>query len=165
MKRAEEGKEKKFLSVERCFWPVGTDFTLNLICFSQKSTDNLEITILCLQSYLLFLLSRLKCRYISFTLYFAHQNSSFIQIVNTQRIKTHFNLRKILEGSQLKSQESLSKVFAKSLQSLNKISAKSQQVKSLSKASRNLSDSQQCFSSRLESISFSVNLYLSFCIV
>ena len=54
MKRAEEGKEKKFLSVERCFWPVGTDFTLNLICFSQKSTDNLEITILCLQSYLLF---------------------------------------------------------------------------------------------------------------
>lgn len=131
MKRAEEGKEKKFLSVERCFWPVGTDFTLNLICFSQKSTDNLEITILCLQSYLLFLLSRLKCRYISFTLYFAHQNSSFIQIVNTQRIKTHFNLRKILEGSQL----SHRKVSAKSLQSLYKVSIKSQQSLSKSKVS------------------------------
>ena len=53
-KELRKEKKKKFLSVERCFWPVGTDFTLNLICFSQKSTDNLEITILCLQSYLLF---------------------------------------------------------------------------------------------------------------
>ena len=115
-KELRKENKKKFLSVERCFWPVGTDFTLNLICFSQKSTDNLEITILCLQSYLLFLLSRLKCRYISFTLYFAHQNSSFIQIVNTQRIKTHFNLGKYWKV--------LSKVSAKYQQSTSKVSAK-----------------------------------------
>ena len=78
MKRAEEGKEKKnSFCTEPCFWPVGTDFTLNLICFSQKSTDNLEITILCLQSYLPYffcfmLCTKVKPRYISFTLYFAH---------------------------------------------------------------------------------------------
>ena len=122
MKRAEEGKEKKkFLSVERCFWPVGTDFTLNLICFSQKSTDNLEITILCLQSYLLFLLSRLKCRYISFTLYFAHQNSSFIQIVKHTKNQDSLLCKKI-ENSQ---------------QSLSKVSTS---------ISRSCTDSQQYFS-------------------
>ena len=85
-------KEKKKVSFCRtlllaCWNRFYTQFDMLLSKKHRQSWDY-HLVLAKLPSF--FLLSRLKCRYISFTLYFAHQNSSFIQIVNTQRIKTHF---------------------------------------------------------------------------
>ena len=96
MKRAEEGKEKKnSFCTEPCFWPVGTDFTLNLICFSQKSTDNLEITILCLQSYLPYF----------FLLYALYQGETKVYIIYaifcTLKQLIHTNKRLLINREQI----------------------------------------------------------------